>query len=119
MFFEVEHVFEAPIEAVEAAMFDPDYPAFLLSRHDVLTAVSPQTREEAEGLIHRKVHYTPRAVFDLTGGPEGRSLTAPAAPPFASTVRIGKQPAGTRIVVDLDDAPKRTKQLGEALVLGF
>ncbi len=67
MFFEVEHVFEAPIEAVEAAMFDPAYPAFLLARHDVLTAVSPQSRDEADGVIHRKVHYTPRAVFDRVG----------------------------------------------------
>ncbi len=67
MFFEVEHVFEAPVEAVEAAMFDPDYPAFLLSRHDVLTAVSPQMRDEGAELIHRKVHYTPRAAFDRVG----------------------------------------------------
>jgi hypothetical protein len=67
MYFEVEHEFEAPVEAVEAAMFDPDYPAFLLARHDVLTGVSPQAREEGAGLIHRKVRYTPRAVFDHVG----------------------------------------------------
>lgn len=61
----------------------------------------------------------PRAVFDLRGGAEARSISAPAAPPYATAVRIGKQPAGTRIVVDLDDAPKRTQQLGDVLVLGF
>jgi hypothetical protein len=60
-----------------------------------------------------------RAVFDLSGGAPPRSLTVPAAPPYATGVRIGKQAAGTRIVVDLDAAPKNTKQLGDALVLAF
>jgi hypothetical protein len=67
MHFEVEHVFEASVEAVEAAMFHPGYYAFLLARHDVLTGVTPQSREEGEGEIRRRVHYTPRAVFDHVG----------------------------------------------------
>jgi hypothetical protein len=60
-----------------------------------------------------------RAVFDLTGGTEARSVTVPAAPPYATAVRIGKQPAGTRIVVDLDSAPKKTRTDGDVLVLAF
>lgn len=67
MHFEVQHVFEAPVEAVEAAMLHPGYHAFLLARHDVLADVTPQTREEGDGRIWRKVHYTPRAVFDHLG----------------------------------------------------
>lgn len=67
MFFEVEHVFEAPVQAVEAAMFHPDYYAFLLARHDVLTGLDPQTQEDTQDQIRRKVHYTPRPIFDHVG----------------------------------------------------
>lgn len=61
----------------------------------------------------------PRAVFDLTGPSPHKSHTAPASPPYASAVRLGKQPAGTRIVIDLEAAPKRTVQNGDTLVLSF
>jgi len=61
----------------------------------------------------------PRAVFDLTGASPDKSHTVPASPPYATSVRLGKQPTGTRIVIDLDAAPKRTAQDGDALVLSF
>jgi hypothetical protein len=61
----------------------------------------------------------PRAVFDLSGGADARSLTVPAAPPYATAVRLGRQASGTRIVVDLDSAPKRTKSDGPTLVLAW
>jgi hypothetical protein len=67
MQFEVEHEFDAPVEAVEAAMFHPEYYAFLLERHDVLTGLSPEVHEEDDSEIRRRVHYTPRAVFDHIG----------------------------------------------------
>lgn len=67
MFFEVEHEFEAPVEAVEAAMFHPDYYAYLLAHHDVLTGLVPQTQQDSKDEIRRKVHYTPRPVFDHVG----------------------------------------------------
>jgi hypothetical protein len=67
MRFEVEHVFEAPVEAVEAAMFHPDYYPFLRERHDVLNDVTPQSREEVDGLVKRRVLYKPRAVFEHIG----------------------------------------------------
>jgi len=67
MFFEVEHVFEAPVEAVEAAMFHPDYYAYLLARHDVLTDLVPESQEDSKDRITRRVHYTPRPLFDHVG----------------------------------------------------
>jgi hypothetical protein len=61
----------------------------------------------------------PRAVFDLSGAAPLKSHVVPASPPYATAVRLGKQGAGTRIVVDLDSAPKRVSQDGAALVLAF
>ncbi|MDP1829688.1 MAG: PilZ domain-containing protein [Archangium sp.] len=61
----------------------------------------------------------PRAVFDLSGAAPLKSHVVPASPPYATAVRLGKQGAGTRIVVDLDSAPKRVSQDGAALVLTF
>src|SRR4051794_11800692 len=67
MHFEVEHVFDAPIEVVELAMFHPDYYAFLRSRQEVLSGVAPQTREEDRSSITRRVHYKPKPAFDHIG----------------------------------------------------
>jgi hypothetical protein len=67
MQFEVEHVFDAPMDEVEAALFHPDYFAFLLERHDVLTGLSPEAHEEDSAQIRRRVHYKPRAVFESIG----------------------------------------------------
>jgi hypothetical protein len=60
-----------------------------------------------------------RAVFDLSGSAPARSLQLAASVPHAKAVRLGKQPSGTRIVVDLDQAPRISSQNGSTLVLGF
>jgi hypothetical protein len=67
MFFEVEHIFDAPVEAVEAAMFHPDYYAFLQQQKDVLDGVSPEAQEDSGSQIKRRVHYKPRPAFDHIG----------------------------------------------------
>ena len=56
MFFEVEHLFEAPIESVEAAMFHPDYYDTLGEQHDVLLGLSRESQEESGVQIRRRVH---------------------------------------------------------------
>ncbi|MDP3155484.1 MAG: PilZ domain-containing protein [Archangium sp.] len=61
----------------------------------------------------------PRAVFDLSGPSPEKSHTVPSAPPYATAVRLGKQPTGTRIVIDLDSAPRRATQDGSTLILEF
>jgi hypothetical protein len=64
MQFEIEHVFDAPIEAVEAAMFDPAYPAFLLEHHEVLSGVSPQSMEDDGARVTRRIHFAPLPAFE-------------------------------------------------------
>ncbi len=61
----------------------------------------------------------PRAVFDLSGPSPEKSHTASSSPPYATAVRLGKQPTGTRIVIDLDSAPRRATQDGSTLILEF
>lgn len=67
MFFEVEHIFDAPVEAVEAAMFHPEYYAYLGAQSDVLEGLSPQVHEDSGDRIKRRVRYRPRPAFDHIG----------------------------------------------------
>lgn len=67
MYLELEHVFDAPVDAVEAAMFHPDYPAFLLAHHEVLSGVSPQSLEDDGAHVRRRIHYAPRPAFEHFG----------------------------------------------------
>ena len=67
MYFEVEHVFDAPVEAVEAAMLDPDYPAFLRTRHEVLSEISTQSREDDGAQLRRRIHVAPLPAFEHIG----------------------------------------------------
>ena len=67
MYFEVEHVFEAPIESVEAAMFHPGYPGFLLAHHEVLSGVTPESVEDDGAQVRRRIHYAPLPAFEHLG----------------------------------------------------
>jgi hypothetical protein len=67
MYFEVEHVFEAPIETVEAAMFHPEYPEFLLAHHDVLSDIKPESVEDDGAHVRRRIHYAPLPAFEQLG----------------------------------------------------
>lgn len=67
MYLEVEHVFDAPVDAVEAAMFHPAYPAFLVAHHEVLSGVSPQSLEDDGAHVRRRIHYAPRPAFEHLG----------------------------------------------------
>ncbi len=62
----------------------------------------------------------PRAVFDLEGRAPDRSHQLVVTVPHATGVRVGKQgKSGTRLVIDLDQAPRKNSQDGAALVLSF
>jgi hypothetical protein len=67
MYFEVEHILDAPVEIIEAAMFHPDYFAFLVAHHEILTGAYPQALEEGPTQSKRRVHYVARPVFDHVG----------------------------------------------------
>jgi hypothetical protein len=66
MYFEVVHVFEAPVETVEAAMFHPAYPEFLLA-HAVLSGMKPESVEDDGGQVRRRIHYAPVPAFEHLG----------------------------------------------------
>ncbi len=67
MYFEVEHILEASVETIEAAMFHPDYLKYLVAHHEILTGAHPQALEESPAQIKRRVHYVARPVFDHVG----------------------------------------------------
>ncbi|MEY4511053.1 MAG: hypothetical protein RLZZ450_3175 [Pseudomonadota bacterium] len=67
MHFEVEHVFDAPIAAVEAAMFNPSYASFLLERSDLLKSQALQSFEDDGMHIRRRVQHAPKPSFDHIG----------------------------------------------------
>lgn len=67
MNFEVEHVFDAPVEAVEAAMFHPQYATFLLERSDVLNQHAVRSFEDDGLHITRTVFLAPKPAFDKIG----------------------------------------------------
>ena len=67
MHFEVEHVFDAPIEEVEAAMFHPDYSSFLIEHSDVLASAALQSFDDDGLRIRRSVQLSPRPAFDHIG----------------------------------------------------
>jgi hypothetical protein len=67
MYLELEHVFDAPVDSVEAAMFHPAYPAFLLAHHEVLSGVSQESLEDDGAQVRRRIHYAPRPAFEHFG----------------------------------------------------
>jgi hypothetical protein len=67
MYFEVEHILEAPVETIEAAMFHRDYLTFLVAHHEILTGAHPRRFEESAAQIQRVVHYVARPIFDHVG----------------------------------------------------
>ena len=67
MHFEVEHVFDAPVEVVETAMFHPDYAAFLLERSELINRAAIQSFEDDGMHIRRRVQVAPVPSFDRIG----------------------------------------------------
>jgi len=67
MHFEIEHIFDAPVEAVEAAMFHPEYNTFLIERSDLLTSAALKSLEDDGMRIRRRVQLAPRPAFDHIG----------------------------------------------------
>ncbi len=61
----------------------------------------------------------PRAVFDLEGVAPKQSHALEREAPHVTGVRVGKQGRGTRVVVDLDGAPRSSAVEGGALVLTY
>jgi hypothetical protein len=67
MYFEVEHVLDAPLDEIAAAMFHADYLAFMVAHHEILTGAKPELLEDSSTQIRRRVHYKARPAFDHVG----------------------------------------------------
>jgi hypothetical protein len=67
MHFEVEHVFDAPVEAVEAAMFNPGYAAFLIERSNLLRSQAIHSFEDDGLHIKRRIQHAANPSFDHIG----------------------------------------------------
>ena len=67
MKFEVSHTFNADIEAVEKAMFDPALPAFLVKEMKLVTIIEPLDRQEDASTIRRKTKYQPVPLIKSIG----------------------------------------------------
>jgi hypothetical protein len=67
MNFEVEHVFDAPVEIVEAAMFHPDYAIFLVEHSELISSAALKSFEDDGLHIRRRVQVAPRPSFDRIG----------------------------------------------------
>lgn len=61
----------------------------------------------------------PRAVFDIEGDKPSHAQTVEVSAPYSKSLRIGDLPKGTRLVIDLERAPKSAKPDGSSLVLSF
>ncbi|MEK6606887.1 MAG: DUF2505 family protein, partial [Myxococcota bacterium] len=65
--FVIRHRFEAPLARVEAAMFDPELPAFLRAHMKTIVAIEPLERVEENGRVRRRVKYVPAPLIESIG----------------------------------------------------
>ena len=67
MKFELKHTFDAPIDAVVAAMFDPKLFDHLKSNMKTIQGIDPIERNEDDGIIRRRTRYTPVPLIKKIG----------------------------------------------------
>jgi len=67
MHFEIKHVFEAPLDQVEAALLDPEYADYLLQHHKDLLELEAKHRDERGQQVVRSVRYRPKPVIEKIG----------------------------------------------------
>ncbi len=67
MHFELKHTFDAPVAEVLDAMFDPGLADFLKKHMKLIRDVQPLQRDEADGMVKRKVRYVPVPFIQSVG----------------------------------------------------
>ncbi len=67
MQFAVEHVFDAAVEAVEAAMLHPEYSTFLLAHSDLLTSAAVKSFEDDGMHVRWSRQLAPRPAIERIG----------------------------------------------------
>jgi hypothetical protein len=67
MHFELKHTFDASIDQVVEAMFDPTLADYLKSHMKLIRDVRPMERKEEGNLVRRKVRYVPVPFIESVG----------------------------------------------------
>jgi hypothetical protein len=67
MRFEIVHVFDAPLEKVEAAVLGEPFLAFLLQHHSQMMEAAAQSIVTEGDLVRRKVRYRPKPIIEKIG----------------------------------------------------
>lgn len=82
---------------------------------------SSTMRLSADGKVTKAFFLAspPRAVFDVEGEKPSTAKTVEVSAPYSKSVRVGQLPNGTRLVIDLERAPKQAKPDGNSLLLSF
>jgi hypothetical protein len=70
MKFEIRHTFEAEMAAVEAALLDPELPAYLKQHMKLVTEIVPLERTEDGDRVRRRVRYVPVPLIKRIGPKE-------------------------------------------------
>jgi hypothetical protein len=67
MHFEFTHTFQAPVAAVQKAMLDERFPAFLLQHHGKMEEAVVLERKDEGQTVRRRVRYRPRPIIESVG----------------------------------------------------
>ncbi|MBE2249774.1 MAG: PilZ domain-containing protein [Myxococcus sp.] len=81
--------------------------------------VRPQLRGDARVARVFSLSDPPRLVFDIEGGAPAKSHVVAASSALITRVRLGKQGARTRVVLDLASEPQRVTRASDHAVLQF
>jgi Protein of unknown function (DUF2505) len=87
MKFELKHTFDAPVDAVIAAMFDPKLFDHLKANMKTIQAIDPIERTEDDGTIRRRTRYTPVPLIKKIGPKQ----VPPGAMAFVEDSRFDKR----------------------------
>ncbi|MBL8924169.1 MAG: AMIN domain-containing protein [Myxococcaceae bacterium] len=81
--------------------------------------VRPSLRGDAKIARVFSLADPPRLVFDIDGAAPQKSLSLPTPSPLISRVRLGKQGARTRVVLDLASTPQHIRAASDHAVVHF
>jgi hypothetical protein len=81
--------------------------------------VRPTLRGEAKIARVFSLADPPRLVFDIDGAAPKKSLSLGTPSPLISRVRLGKQGARTRVVLDLASTPQHVRSASDHAIVQF
>ena len=67
MNFKLEHTFDAPVDAVMAALADPAFPAFLKGKMKSMQSIEALDRQEKDGALEWRLRCVPTPIIKSVG----------------------------------------------------